>query len=142
MYSKESLIPGRFWEGTLNRGKGFSCRKGVVLEISLLRRKVDMIGETFSSSFVWDCRSVLISPTISLTVSTPTFHSTYANFLTSTSAYSRAIVSASISSSTSVNLLASVSVSASAFILDSKVKNVSTLTCASLLATLSFSVST
>ena len=54
MYSKESLIPGRLWEATLNRGKGFSSRKGVVLEIVLLRRKVDMMGKTFSSSFVRD----------------------------------------------------------------------------------------
>ena len=29
---------------------------GVVLEIVLLRRKVDMMGKTFSSSFVRDCR--------------------------------------------------------------------------------------
>ena len=56
VYSKESLIPGRLWEATLNWGKGFSFLKGVVLEIFLLRRKVDMMGETFSSSFVWDCR--------------------------------------------------------------------------------------
>ena len=56
MYSKESLIPGRLWEATLNRGKGFSSRKGVVLEIVLLRKKVDMMGNTFSSSFVQDCR--------------------------------------------------------------------------------------
>ena len=55
VYSRESLIPGRLWEATLNRGKGFSFRKGVVLEIVLLRRKVDMMGKTFSSSFVWDC---------------------------------------------------------------------------------------
>ena len=33
VYSKESLIPGRLWEATLNWGKGFSFRKGVVLEI-------------------------------------------------------------------------------------------------------------
>ena len=56
VYSKESLIPGRLWEATLNWGKGFSFRKGVVLEIVLLCRKVDMMGKTFSSSFVWDCR--------------------------------------------------------------------------------------
>ena len=31
---------------TLNWGKGFSFRKGVVLEIVLLRRKVDMMGKT------------------------------------------------------------------------------------------------
>ena len=55
VYSKESLIPGRLWEATLNRGKGFSSRKGVVLEIVLLRKKVDMMGNTFSSSFVQDC---------------------------------------------------------------------------------------
>ena len=55
VYSKESLIPGRLWEATLNWGKGFSFRKGVILEIVLLRRKVDMMGETFSSSFVRDC---------------------------------------------------------------------------------------
>ena len=56
VYSKESLIPGRLWEATLNWGKGFSFHKGVVLEIVLLRRKVDMTGKTFSSSFVRDCR--------------------------------------------------------------------------------------
>ena len=50
-YSKESLIPGRLWEATLNWGKGFSFRKGLVLEIVLLRSKVDMMGKTFSSSF-------------------------------------------------------------------------------------------
>ena len=55
MYSKESLIPGRLWEATLNWGKGFSSRKGLVLEIVLLHRKVDMMGKTFSSSFVQDC---------------------------------------------------------------------------------------
>ena len=38
------------------RGKGFSSRKGVVLEIVLLRKKVVMMGNTFSSSFVQDCR--------------------------------------------------------------------------------------
>ena len=56
VYSKESLIPGRLWEATLNWGKGFSFRKGVVLEIVLLSRKVDMMEKTFSSSFVRDCR--------------------------------------------------------------------------------------
>ena len=55
VYSKESLIPGRLWEATLNWGKGFSFLKGVVLEIVSLRRKVDMMGKTFSSSFVRDC---------------------------------------------------------------------------------------
>ena len=30
VYSKQSLIPDRFGEATLNRGKGFSSRKGVV----------------------------------------------------------------------------------------------------------------
>ena len=55
VYSKESLIPGQLWEATLNQGKGFSSRKGVVLEIVLLHRKVDMMGKTFSSSFVRDC---------------------------------------------------------------------------------------
>ena len=55
VYSKESLIPGRLWKETLNWVKGFSFRKGVVLEIVLLRRKVDMMGKTFSSSFVRDC---------------------------------------------------------------------------------------
>ena len=55
VYSKESLIPGRLWEATLDWGKGFSFRKGVVLEIALLRRRVDMMGKTFSSSFVQDC---------------------------------------------------------------------------------------
>ena len=58
VYSKESLIPGRLWEATLNWGKGFSFRKGVVLAKVLLRRKVDMMGKTFSSSFVRDCRSI------------------------------------------------------------------------------------
>ena len=55
VYSKESLIPGLLWEATLNWGKGFSFRKGVVLEIVLLCRKVDTMGKTFSSSFVRDC---------------------------------------------------------------------------------------
>ena len=55
VYLKESLIPGSLWEATLNWGKGFSFRKGVVLEIVVLRRKVDMMGNTFSSSFVRDC---------------------------------------------------------------------------------------
>ena len=55
VYSKESLIPGRLWEATLDWRKGFSCRKGVVLEIALLRRRVDQMGKTFSSSFVQDC---------------------------------------------------------------------------------------
>ena len=59
VYSKESLIPGRLWEATLNWGKGFSFRKGVVLEIVLLRRRVDMMGKTFSSSFVRDCSYVI-----------------------------------------------------------------------------------
>ena len=59
VYSKESLIPGRLWEATLNWGKGLSFRKDVVLEIVLLLRKVDMMGKTFSSSFVRDCRSTL-----------------------------------------------------------------------------------
>ena len=37
-------------------GEGFFFfRKGVVLEIVLLRRKVHMMGKTFSSSFVRDC---------------------------------------------------------------------------------------
>ena len=55
VYLKESLIPGRLWEATLNWGKGFSFHKGVVLEIVLLLRNVDMMGKTFSSSFVRDC---------------------------------------------------------------------------------------
>ena len=55
VYSKESLIPGHLKEATLNWGKGMSFRKGVVLEIVLLRRKADMMGKTFSSSFVRDC---------------------------------------------------------------------------------------
>ena len=55
VYSKESLIRRRLWEATLDWGKGFSFRKGVVLEIALLRRRVDMMGKTFSSSFVQDC---------------------------------------------------------------------------------------
>ena len=33
----------------------FSFREGVVLEIVLLRGKVDMMEKTFSSSFVRDC---------------------------------------------------------------------------------------
>ena len=45
VYSKESLIPGRLWEATLNWGKGFSSRKGVILEIVLLCRKVNMMGK-------------------------------------------------------------------------------------------------
>ena len=45
VYSKESLIFRRLWEATLNWGKGFSSRKGVVLEIVLLRRKVNMMGK-------------------------------------------------------------------------------------------------
>ena len=45
VYSKESLISGRLWKATLNWGKGFSFRKGVVLEIVLLRKKVDMMGK-------------------------------------------------------------------------------------------------
>ena len=60
VYSKESLIPGRLWEATLNRGKGFSFRKGVVLEIVLLCRKVDTMGQTFSSSFVPECSLFLL----------------------------------------------------------------------------------
>ena len=63
VYSKESLIPGRLWEATLNWGKGFSFRKGIVLKIVLLRRKVDMMGKTFSSSFVRDCSFCKITPT-------------------------------------------------------------------------------
>ena len=59
VYSKESPIPGRLWEAILNWGKGLSIPKGVVLEIVLLRRKVDMMGETFSSSFVRDCRMII-----------------------------------------------------------------------------------
>ena len=55
VYSKESLIPGHLKEATLNWGKGMSFHKGVVLEIVLLRRKADMMGKTFSSSFVRDC---------------------------------------------------------------------------------------
>ena len=55
VYSKESLIPGRLWKATLNWGKGFSFRKGIVLEIVLLHRKVGMMRKTFSSSFVRDC---------------------------------------------------------------------------------------
>ena len=60
VYSKETLIPGRLWEATLNWGKGVSFRKGVVLEIVLLRRKVDVMGKTFSSSFVRDCRWLIV----------------------------------------------------------------------------------
>ena len=55
VYSKESLISRCFLEATLNWGKGFSFRKGVVLEVVLLRRKVDMMEKTFSSSFVRNC---------------------------------------------------------------------------------------
>ena len=39
----------------MNWGKGISFRKGIVLEIVLLHRKVDMMGRTFSSSFARDC---------------------------------------------------------------------------------------
>ena len=42
----------------MNWGKGISFRKPVVLEIVLLRRKGDMMGETFSGSFVRDCSSL------------------------------------------------------------------------------------
>ena len=61
VYSKESLIPGRLWEATLNWGKGLSFGKDVVLEIVLLLRKVDMMGKTFSSSFVRDCSIIDMS---------------------------------------------------------------------------------
>ena len=64
VYSKESLIPGSLWEVTLNWGKGFSFRKGVVLEIVLLRRKGDMMGKNFSSSFVHDCSKYLFTNTL------------------------------------------------------------------------------
>ena len=70
VYSKESLIPGRLWEATLNWGKGFSFPKGVVLEIVLFCRRVDMMGKTFSSSFVQDCSyfmgSLLVTVSIKL----------------------------------------------------------------------------
>ena len=56
VYSNESLIPGRLWQATLNWGKGFSLCKGILLEILLLRRKVNMMEKTFSTSFVQDCR--------------------------------------------------------------------------------------
>ena len=55
VYSKESLIPGRLYSN-IELGEGVSFRKGVVLEIVLLPRKVDMMDKTFSSSFVRDCR--------------------------------------------------------------------------------------
>jgi len=55
VYSNEIFFLCRLCEATLDWGKGFSFRKGVVLEIVLLRRKVDMMGKTFSSSFVRDC---------------------------------------------------------------------------------------
>ena len=45
----------------MNWGKGISFRKAVVLEIVLLRRKVELMGKTFSSSFVRDCRLVFQS---------------------------------------------------------------------------------
>ena len=35
VYSKESLIPRRLWEATLNWGKGISFRKAVVLKMVL-----------------------------------------------------------------------------------------------------------
>ena len=42
-----------------------SFRKVIVLDIVLLRRKVDMMGKTFSSSFVRDCiYRILIELTI------------------------------------------------------------------------------
>ena len=55
VYSKESLIPSRLWEETLNWVKGFSFRKGGSLKKVLLRRKVGMIGKTFSARFVPNC---------------------------------------------------------------------------------------
>ena len=58
VYSKESLITGRLWEATLNWGKEFSFRKGIVLEIVLLLRKVDIMGKTFSNTFVRDYSAV------------------------------------------------------------------------------------
>ena len=47
--------PWAFVGGNIELGEGVSFRKGVVLEIVLLCRKVDMMGKPFSSSFVWDC---------------------------------------------------------------------------------------
>ena len=55
VYSKESLIPRRLWEETLNWVKEFSFRKGVSLKKGLLRRKVGMLGKTFSARFVPNC---------------------------------------------------------------------------------------
>ena len=47
--------PWAFVGSNIELGEGFFFRKGVVLEIVLLRRKVYMMGKTFSSSFVRDC---------------------------------------------------------------------------------------
>ena len=74
MYSKESLIPGHLWEATLIWRKRFPFRKGVILEIVLLGRKVDMMGKTFSSSFVRDCSYLLIPEGIAPTLSPPEAH--------------------------------------------------------------------
>ena len=56
VYSKESLIPGHLKEATLNWGKGMSFRKRCRFGNSFVAcRKADMMGKTFSSSFVRDC---------------------------------------------------------------------------------------
>ena len=88
VYSKESLIPGRLWEATLNWGKGFSFRKGVVLEIVSLRRKVDMMGKL--SQVVLSGIVALIAVNVRLCQtaardSKPSFHVQLTNWTTETS---------------------------------------------------------
>ena len=56
--SKESRIPKRLYEATLNWGRGFSLRKAVHMEKVLLRQVVRINENIFSSSFVQDCISL------------------------------------------------------------------------------------
>ena len=56
---KESLIPGRLQEATLDWGKGLYLRKAIDLETVLLRKVVRINKKTFSSSFVRDCSLTL-----------------------------------------------------------------------------------
>ena len=53
---KRKPDPWAFVGSNIELGEGVFSPQCVVLEIVLLRRKVDMVGKTFSSSFVWDCR--------------------------------------------------------------------------------------
>ena len=46
--------PWAFVGNNIELEEGDSFRNGVVLKIVLLRRKVDMMGKTFSSSFAKD----------------------------------------------------------------------------------------